>query len=489
MKFSYRLFPLIAISLVAAIVLVGCGLPKKEDAAPVGVQLFMYNWNSVAKECSQVLGPAKVDYVFISPAQEHIKGVAWWVHYQPVSYQIESRLGTRQEFANMVQTCKSSGVGVIADAVINHMSASESGTGWAGSKYTKYEYPDLYTKADFNTCGLTASKQIEDYKNLLQVQNCELLGLADLNTKSEKVQNTIANHLLDLLSLGVVGFRIDAAKHMWTDDVREIVERLPEQTLIFHEVIRGAGEPVQPEAYINSGSLWEFSYARDMRAYFVGGTITPSVNISRYQGYLPSEKALSFISNHDTERNGQSLNIALHPERFELATVMMLADPYGTPMLYSGYAFDSYDAPPPLTGAGTVKDASCDVSGTTARSDYQAGEWVCQHRWLSTIGMIAWRKQVLDQPQTDIAKAPGVVAWGRSDAGFFGVNIGKSAYQGAFTTSMKPGRYCDSVTGGSNPVQDSSCVGAEVTVSELGVINHLLEPNSAFAIHKNARLG
>ena len=480
-------FKLISVLAASAVSLSACSPLGSADTSPVGVQLFMYNWNSVANECSEVLGPSGIDHVFISPAQEHIVGEPWWVHYQPVSYEIESRLGTREEFAAMVQTCRESGVKIIADAVVNHMSASTSGTGWAGTEYTKYEYPGLYSKDDFHGCGLTASKEIEDYKNLLQVQNCELVGLSDLDTKSEKVQSTIAMYLTDLLSLGVAGFRIDAAKHIWTDDIRQIVERLPEGTLIYHEVIRGAGEPVQPEGYVNSGDLWEFSYARDMRSYFATGTITPAVNVSRYEGYLPSDKALSFISNHDTERNGQSLSIASNAKRFELATVMMLADPYGMPMLYSGYAYDSYDDPPPLDSNGKVLDVKCGNETGPVDSGYQPGSFACQHRWISTLGMVAWRKQVSSQERTDVSKDSGVVAWGRGESGFFGVNIGKKPYRSDFETQMSPGVYCDSVTGGVNPRLDSGCVGLEITVSTDGKITHVMDPDTAFAIHSKAK--
>ncbi len=155
----------------------------------VGLQMFMWNWDSIAKEC-EFLGASGIDWVQTSPPQEHIRGAAWWTVYQPVSYQIESRLGSREQFRNMVSTCAEHDVDIIADAVINHMTAQDSGTGYAGTEFTKYEYPGLYTRADFHNCNLTPNDQIADYKNLAQVQTCELLGLSDLDTKSEKVQQS-----------------------------------------------------------------------------------------------------------------------------------------------------------------------------------------------------------------------------------------------------------------------------------------------------------
>lgn len=41
-----------------------------------------------------------------------------------------------------------------------------------------------------------------------------LLGLTDLNTEKPYVQDRIATYLVDLLSIGFTGFRVDAAKHI-----------------------------------------------------------------------------------------------------------------------------------------------------------------------------------------------------------------------------------------------------------------------------------
>jgi alpha-amylase len=103
-----------------------------------------------------------------------------------VSYRVESRLGTREQFAAMVQTCQDAGVDVWADAVVNHMTGQDTpGTGWAGSSYTHYEYPGIYADADFHHCGLTPNDDIAVYRDAAQVQTCELVNLADLATETE----------------------------------------------------------------------------------------------------------------------------------------------------------------------------------------------------------------------------------------------------------------------------------------------------------------
>ena len=86
--------------------------------------MFQWNWNSVAAECTAFIGPAGYGFVQVSPAQESISGAQWSTSYSPVSYIIDNKLGTRDEYAAMVTACHDAGVLVIADAVLNHMSGS-----------------------------------------------------------------------------------------------------------------------------------------------------------------------------------------------------------------------------------------------------------------------------------------------------------------------------------------------------------------------------
>lgn len=42
--------------------------PEPVEATPqVGVQLFQWNWNSIARECAEVLGPNQFSFVLLSP--------------------------------------------------------------------------------------------------------------------------------------------------------------------------------------------------------------------------------------------------------------------------------------------------------------------------------------------------------------------------------------------------------------------------------------
>ena len=460
--------------MLSSLVLSGCSLVAEspEPSQPVrhesqiGLQLFMWPWDSIAQEC-EFLGESGVDWVLTSPPQEHIQGQAWWTVYQPVSYQIESRFGSREQFANMVSSCAEHDVAIIADAVINHMSASAAGIGVAGTEFTKYEYPGLYSVDDFHKCTLTANGDIQDYRDQQQVQTCELLGLSDLNQTRENVQRQILGYLNDLLDLGVAGFRIDAAKHISPADLKTIIDQLPEGTRVIHEVIRGGGEPIQPEQYLDSGDVWEFDYARSLKGYFKNEVITPAASPIRFRDFTPSNQTVSFVSNHDTERNGQTLSYK-QARYFELATAMMLAEDYGQPMLYSSYAFENYDSGPAQLGK-TVDPVVCEgVSGP--KQTYSDLEWICQHRWESTVRMIQFRDRVSDAAVVEQHRERGVYGFAREGRGYFITNVFDSQeVTVSVPTTLPDGDYLNLIDGET----------FEITG---GLLSTTLQPMSAIAL-------
>jgi 1,4-alpha-glucan branching enzyme len=107
--------------------------PKLNVYVAIIIQMFEWNWNSIGEECANFIGPAGYSHVQVSTAMEHIPGDQWWTSYQVVSYNIQSKRGSRSEFKAMVDKCNNAGVQVIVDTVLNHMAGSDSGSGVAGS--------------------------------------------------------------------------------------------------------------------------------------------------------------------------------------------------------------------------------------------------------------------------------------------------------------------------------------------------------------------
>lgn len=476
-------------------------------AGDVAVHLFDWKWTDIASECEAVLGPAGFKAVQVSPPQEHsiTPTFDWSERYQPVSYSIDrSRSGTRAEFIAMVSRCKAVGVDIYVDAVINHMTNFPSpGVGSNGTAYTKYSYPGLYTPSDFHgACTVT------DYSSAANVQDCELLSLPDLDTKSPTVRTKIAGYLLMLARLGVAGFRIDAAKHIQQVDLDEIFA-IVDSTLTsesraipyyYLEVSSGSGEAITPRDYY--GAAYKSGGASDITEFtFVGvGNKFRNVNgekISQLNpngtagnqfspqawGLMPSDKAIVFLQNHDTQHNcGISYKDG---QTFRLANVWMLAQPYGYPSVLSSFAFNcpaGNSAGPPSDGAGQTLDVRCATNFETA----SIGFWVCEHRDPYVRNMVKFRRNVAG---TDVVNwwdnGGNAIAFSRGNKGLVAINRETSSVSATITTTLPAGTYCDLIAGGRT---GSTCAGASLTVSATGSVSLVLGANAAIAVDFTSKL-
>jgi alpha-amylase len=427
-----------------AVLLAACGERAPDVAEPetpetppdprtVMVHLFEWPWNDVAAECESWLGPNGFAAVQVSPPQEHHTGPEWWVRYQPVSYRLESRGGSRDAFIDMVSRCKTVGVDIYVDAVINHMTGvRDSGTGSAGTEYGRYDYPPLYGYDDFNHCGVTDGDDIEDFNDVFQLQYCELVNLADLATGTEKVQKRIADYLNELLGLGVAGFRIDAAKHMPVDDLDAILSRVGPEYFVFHEVLSVDSSVVSREAYAELGAVTEFLYESRLADAFRDGDLERLVTLGEASGMLPSDVAVVFVDNHDSQRGGHVLTYK-EAKRYRLANVFMLAHPYGYPKLMSSFDFTQRDTGPPATPV--LVDGGC------------SDGWVCEHRWPAITAMVGFRNATYGLDVNNMAMpAPATLSFGRGDRGHVVLNAGDDTLQLDVETSLPDGDFCDILT-------------------------------------------
>ncbi|TFC64771.1 glycosidase [Cryobacterium sp. TMT2-15-1] len=449
---------------------VGVTTPRA-DASPPGAKdvtatLFEWSFASVARACTDTLGPKGYGFVEVSPAQEHIQGSQWWTSYQPVSYKIAGRLGNEAAFSSMVSTCHTAGVKVVADAVINHMSAG-SGTGTGGTVYSKYDYPGYYQNQDFHSCRTP----ITNYGDRSNVQNCELVGLADLDTASTYVQSTIAAYLNHLSALGVDGFRIDGAKHMAAADLAAIKAKLTNSSVYWaQEVIAGGNEAVQPGEYTSTGDVDEFRGAFDLKRMFTSDKIAYLSTWGESWGYLASNKARVFVDNWDTERNGSTLSYK-DGNTYTLANIFMLAWPYGSPNVYSGYEFSNTDAGPP--------------TGGTVNACYSDG-WKCQHAWRQIANMVAFRNTVTGTSVTNWwSNGNNAIAFGRGSGGFVVINHEGGAISQTFKTSLPAGSYCDVQHG--DPGAGGSCSGPSYFVAADGTFTATVGAGDSIALHAGAR--
>ncbi|MCT2585511.1 carbohydrate-binding module family 20 domain-containing protein [Actinophytocola gossypii] len=403
------------------------GVPNGDVIA----NLWSWNWPSVARECVDHLDPAGYGAVWVAPPAEslrHPSGV-WWDVYQPYSYRLDSRFGSAAEFAAMVDACHGAGIEVYTDAVVNHTGA-QTGTGYDGTVVTDKYDPPMYDRGDYNVD--VCDRDISDWTNQWEVQHCELLDLPDLKTSDPGVRAELAGYLNSQLALGVDGFRVDAAKHMPAGELAAIVDLLDDTTagdrpFVFHEVF--PGEPPAPGDYYGSGDVLDFFYADRMRSAFTGD-IASLAGFGPGQGILPAENSVSFVTNHDTERNGSHLSYK-DGRTAVLANVFQLAWEHTRPTVYAGFEFTDPEGAPPNAN-GFVTDTDC------------GSGWYCLNRDPLVAGMVGWHNAVGD---ADVANwrspASNVIGFGRGSTGYVVINNSGAAHTAQYPTGLPDGSYCD----------------------------------------------
>ncbi|GIL16826.1 MAG: alpha-amylase [Oligoflexia bacterium] len=445
----------------------------------VMVQLFEWPWESIAWECENYLGPNGFSAVQVSPPQEHLvlDGHPWWERYQPVSYKLISRSGNEDQFRQMVQRCARAGVDIYVDVVLNHMAGLADGVGFAGTTYRKYNHTDLYSYSDFHHCGRNGNDQIVNFNDRYEVQNCELLGLADLKTESNKVQAIQASYLHKLIQMGVKGFRIDAAKHIPAQDLISLFSKVPGKPYLISETFIGQGEPVSLEEYQTFSDINFFQYSFDLGSTILRGGFS---RLLRAMSHYPDSKdTVIFVENHDLQRiSSENLpSLEKTPQAYLLAHVFMLTWPYGYPQIFSGYRFTEYNEGPPVDPQGfstkvQAPDGTC------------FAPWSCEHR----IGGIATLVQFRNYTNsyfgvTDLwVGTDRQIAFGRSSLGFVVINNSATTLQNKFKTSLPNGQYCN-VLGSDYNMQARSCSqGYEVQNGNLSVT---MPPGTALVLQKS----
>ena len=223
------------------------------------VEFFGWPHSEIAKECEFLADAGYMGAKFF-PSQEQVMSGEpfqsdglnpWYFMYQPVSYKLAGRMGSRNDLRSAVHTCRSLGVRAYADAVLNHMvgggndanpkhedtncnkwgnKSSSGAADWHNGASSSVEgaspaYTQSYVYEVSNVTGLPPSQEFPAVPWGPQDFHCErvlnswtdpldlnagwLEGLVDLNTERESVQQRLADYLSDLVGIGFSGVRID----------------------------------------------------------------------------------------------------------------------------------------------------------------------------------------------------------------------------------------------------------------------------------------
>lgn len=174
------------------------------------LNLFNVNLDYIRENMSLIKSQG-FDAVQISPVQEskHEDSNEWWMFYQPISFEVGNKLGSKKDLENLCIEASKNGIIVVSDAVINHLAGADDGS----LNTYKDDDPELVSLKD----AWKERRNIDNWDDRWQVTHL-CMGLPALNPDNPLVREKIINMLNEEIDLGVTGFRFDAAKSIALPD-------------------------------------------------------------------------------------------------------------------------------------------------------------------------------------------------------------------------------------------------------------------------------
>ncbi|MBJ6116560.1 alpha-glucosidase C-terminal domain-containing protein [Pontibacter sp. BT310] len=367
----YHLLPAAALLLASA-----CSSPSKIDNQPeaqasnwpngVTYEIFVQSFcDSDNDGIGDIKGmTSKLDYL----ADLGVTGV-WLMPMSPSPsyhkydvtdyYGIHPDYGTMEDFKEFVAEAHKRNINVVIDLVLNH---SGNGHPWfkeaakdENSKYRDYyvwaHKDDSITKGEGKTTGADSynvnhwhSVPGSDYKYFGYFWG----GMPDLNFDNPIVrQEAYKIGRFWLKDVGVDGFRLDAARHIFTDDRQEDNHK-------FWEEFKAEMQKVKPDVYL-VGEVWATAdvaapYIKGLPALFnfeMSWAILKALNqgtgdslaikhaniAEAYKKVNPAYVDATILSNHDQNRIMSEVSGDMN--KAKLAAALLLTLP-GSPYIYYG---------------------------------------------------------------------------------------------------------------------------------------------------------
>jgi alpha-amylase len=271
-------------------------------------------------------------HVQIAPLQKSNPTREWYGRYQPIDYSVLEGRGSEDDLRRLAKKAHGCGVKIIADVVFNHMADMP--------EFSSHDFPGIGHENFHDRCDINYHDGNRDTE-----VRCWLGGsLPDLDQSKPVVLKLQKQHLKKLLTLGVDGFRFDAAKHMPTSVVQQYIDFANVQShgnaWNYLEVIED--DDTKASDYDGIAAVEDFLLYGSMKNAFTLGGDLRALRVPA--AAVDDPRSVTFGRNHDNIREINSGAINPYGDRTDsyLATAFVLAHESGTPLVLN---WDNVDAP------------------------------------------------------------------------------------------------------------------------------------------------
>ncbi|WP_165380294.1 alpha-amylase family glycosyl hydrolase [Candidatus Finniella inopinata] len=215
------------------------------------------------------------------------------------------RYGSLTDLKTLIEAAKKVGLGIIADAVLNHAAFDHGGPSKEVKDMVISDFHPIAYNASANTFALSGLNFPDDFFHANPGPEFKLGQDTwdwgpDLNTGNPIVQKMIVGYLKLLHNLGITGFRFDAMRHIASDEFQTILKTLKTEIKDFS--MCGYGEVWDT----NYSSLDPYLALAPLGDFVMMGTITDSFALGQSMKTLVIPNAMgnvptvTFSVTHDT---------------------------------------------------------------------------------------------------------------------------------------------------------------------------------------------
>lgn len=321
-----------------------------------GVILHAWNWSyKTIEDNLDAIKNAGYTTIQVSPAQQpkdyspqYPLGWAeqWWKLYQPVSFKIanEGWLGTKADLTSLCTKAQEKGIFIIADIVANHMANVDDLTG-SNEVYNQVQiYEDELFAGRNGTYFRVGNNATSDSSVASVTQG--YLGMPDLITSNEYVQERVISLLKECIDCGIDGFRFDAAKHIetpddgayasnfWPNIITAASEYADKELYYYGEILNTPGAGRSYDSYTKYMSFTDNTTGNSIRNAVLSGNASIAAKAT-YDSNQKANKIVLWAESHDTYANTEQESTNVNIENINKTWALVAARKDATALYFA----------------------------------------------------------------------------------------------------------------------------------------------------------